>query len=155
LYGRSWEGVPATNNGLDEPGTAGPNTGEDGNWDNGVFEYWKVVNLKNTSGYTYTWDSDSKVPSLYGPNITSGLTGGMFISYDDTNSITQKVFWVQSNFYLGGVMLWELSGDIHDATATDSNNIVGYVYTALFPTGVRSRPIRRNGPMFINLVLNN
>lgn len=148
LYGRSWEDVPATNNGLFQIGIAGPNTGKDGNWGNGVFDYWRIMQIYGDTRYNYFWDNASKVPYLYGPNITSGLRGGMFISYDDIRSVNEKVNYLKSK-NLGGAMFWELSGDIHNAD--DTNSIVGYVSNNLIHLSSRGG----NLVPVINLLLNN
>jgi GH18 family chitinase len=110
--------------GLFQPGLAGPNTGANGNWGKGVFDYWRIRQILGGPGYACFWDNDSRVPYLYGPNITAGLSGGMFISYDDISSVNEKINYLKGRD-LGGVMYWELSGDIRNAE--DDNNIVGYV----------------------------
>jgi chitinase len=147
LYGRSWEKVPATNNGLFQTGIPGPNTGTNGNWENGVFDYWRIMQIYGDPKYTYFWDNYSKVPYLYGPNMTPRLSGGMFISYDDIRSVTEKVNYLKSKD-LGGAMFWELSGDIHNAD--DTNSIVGYVSNNI--SHVSSKGFSA-GPI-INLLLN-
>ncbi|WP_428563916.1 MAG: glycoside hydrolase family 18 protein [Solidesulfovibrio sp. DCME] len=123
FYGRSWETVPATDNGLFQPGVAGPSQGTGGNWESGVFDYWKVVELAAASGYTASTDPLSQAPSLYGPNITSGrTTGGLFVTYESTASLAKKLAQVQGRG-LGGVMFWELSGDVRDAA--DASSLLG------------------------------
>ena len=124
LYGRSWEAVADTNHGLYQSGQPGPNTGADGNWETGMFDYWRVVQLSQDGQYTRYWSGSSRVPYLYGPNISSGLSGGMFLSYDDTQSVGEKVDYLKSKG-LGGAMFWELSGDIRDSS--DPNSLVGLV----------------------------
>jgi chitinase len=128
LYGRSWEVVADVNHGLYQTGQAGPNTGTNGNWENGVIDYWRVLQLAQGGSYSRYWNSGSLVPFLYGPNITVGLTGGMFLSYDDPQSVREKVSYLKSK-NLGGAMFWELSGDVHNAADPDS--LVGLVAQAL------------------------
>lgn len=128
LYGRSWEAVADVNHGLYQTGQAGPFTGTDGNWENGVFDYWRVLELIQGGSYSRYWNSASLAPFLYGPNITVGLTGGMFLSYDDTQSVGEKVNYLKSKG-LGGAMFWELSGDVHNAADPDS--LVGLVAKTL------------------------
>ena len=123
LYGRSWENVPDTDNGLYQSGQVGPATGTNGNWEGGLFDYWRIVELLQ-GDYTSNWNDSAQVPWLYGPNITSGLANGMFVSYDDIQSIGLKTDYLLEKS-LGGAMFWELSGDVRDATA--STSIVPYV----------------------------
>jgi chitinase len=127
LYGRSWEAVPNVNHGLFQTGQAGPNQGTNGNWESGMFDYWRVVQLSQDGQHNRYWNDSSKVPFLYGPNITSGLSGGMFVSYDDPQSIGEKVRYLKDKG-LGGAMFWELSGDIR--TVSDPNSLIGFVNKA-------------------------
>lgn len=122
LYGRSWEAVPDINHGLFQNGQKGPNTGTAGNWEAGVFDYWRVVQLSQDGQHQRYWNDSSKVPFLYGPNLSPGLSGGMFVSYDDPQSITAKLDYLE-NQGLGGAMFWELSGDVRDPA--DPNSLVG------------------------------
>jgi chitinase len=128
LYGRSWEAASDLNHGLFQTGQAGPNTGVDGNWENGVFDYWRVVQLSQDGQHNRYWNDSSKVPYLYGPNITAGLSGGMFVSYDDTRSIREKVNYLNSKG-LGGAMFWELSGDVRNLS--DPHSLIALVSKGL------------------------
>ncbi len=141
LYGRSWENVPDTDNGLYQSGQAGPATGVNGNWEGGVFDYWRIVELLQGE-YTSYWNDNAKVPWLYGPNITSGLGNGMFVSYDDRQSVGLKTDYLLSNS-MGGAMFWELSGDVRDADA--STSIVPYVAGKL--------GVKNNGPEVVSNLL--
>ena len=123
FYGRSWETVSSTDNGLFQSGQAGPNLNIAGNWENGVFDYWKVVELERAGSHVSFFDSISRVPFLYGPNLSSWLaTGGLFITYESRDSLAEKLARVES-LGLGGVMFWELSGDMHDVA--DSASLLG------------------------------
>jgi chitinase len=97
-YGRGWTGVPATNNGLFQPGRAATGT-----WEAGVDDY-KV--LKNRAGTRYR-DTAAGAYWLY--------DGTNWWSYDDAQQIAQKAAYVKSRG-LGGIMAWELDGD--DGTLT-------------------------------------
>ncbi len=135
FYGRSWETVPATDHGLFQSGLAGPSQGTDGNWENGVFDYWKVVELAATSGYTAFTDPLSQVPFLYGPNLSSWRTaGGLFVTYESPASLAGKLALIQDRG-LGGVMFWELSGDVRDVA--DSASLLGLMAKA-FASGSTS-----------------
>jgi GH18 family chitinase len=111
MYGRGWQGVTAgTSNGLFRPYQSVPM----GTWDalgwegaTGVFDYKDLVNR----GLTRYWDNEVKAAYGYNPN----LQGGLMISYDDPQSITEKCWYVNA-MNLGGVMFWELSGDIKSGT---------------------------------------
>lgn len=97
FYGHGWKGVPSTNNGLYASGQGAA----DGKYGAGSFDYTELV-----SGYlpTYTryWDVEAQVPWLYNPAT------GIFISYDDPQSIAAKAGYAMDKG-LGGVMIWELS----------------------------------------------
>lgn len=114
LYGRAWEEVPSTNYGLFQKALSLPETGKPGNWEAGSFDYWKIQQLISEGGYIRYWDDYAKVPWLYGKNISpEKFTGGMFVTYDDVDAITGKVQYMKDK-NLGGIMFWELSGDIRD-----------------------------------------
>jgi chitinase len=99
LYGRGWENVNATGNGLYQSAT----NASVGTWEKGVFDY---TDIKNNYLPTMTryWDSEAQVPYLYDP------ARKLWISYDDPQSIKIKVDYIKAKG-LGGAMLWELSGD--------------------------------------------
>jgi chitinase len=99
LYGRGWENVSQTQNGLYQSGT----NASVGTWEKGVFDY---TDIKNNYLPTMTryWDSEAQVPYLYDP------ARKLWISYDDPQSIKIKVDYITAKG-LGGAMLWELSGD--------------------------------------------
>ncbi|MBU4200864.1 MAG: hypothetical protein KKE37_12590 [Verrucomicrobia bacterium] len=56
--------------------------------------------------YFRFWDATAQAPFVYAP----ALNNGMFITYDDPESIQGKVSFVREH-HLGGIMIWELSGD--------------------------------------------
>jgi GH18 family chitinase len=111
FYGRGWKGVPPAGNGLYQPS----NGGAPGPFESGMFEYQYVARLLAAQPGVYKrfWDATSRVPYLYAP----GVNGGTFISYDDVDSIREKILWLKSQG-LGGVMFWELSGDTAPGTST-------------------------------------
>lgn len=129
FYGRSWETVPATGNGLFQPGQAGPNTGAAGNWENGVLDYWKILEIAADGNHTTYFDNNSKVPYIYGNNISTGLaSGGLFASYESIASLQEKIAWAKQ-LGLGGFMFWELSGDVRDVS--DSQSLLGQLSRSL------------------------
>lgn len=100
FYGRGWTGVPAgTNFGLYQNGTgAAPGTYEAG------IEDYKV--LKNL-GWTSHRDTEAMAHWVY--------QNGTFWSYDDPTTVQAKAHYaVQQG--LGGVFLWDLSGDDSQGT---------------------------------------
>jgi chitinase len=120
FYGRSWEAVPATNNGLFQSGQAGPGLGVAGNWENGVLDYWKVLEIAQDGNHAALFDEAARAPYLYGANLSSGLSsGGLFVTFESAASLAEKLSAAKS-LGLGGVMFWELSGDVRDVTDADS-----------------------------------
>jgi chitinase len=121
FYGRAWEETPSANNGLFQTSGSLPNTSVAGNWEAGVIEYWKINELlSNTANYKSFKDTSAKVPWIYGKNLTtSKTTGGMFITYENPDSISEKITYLKSKS-LGGIMFWDLSGDIKDSTSPSS-----------------------------------
>jgi chitinase len=96
FYGRAWSGVPATDNGLYQPVTSVL----EGNYD-----YDKlVVSQINQNGFRRYWSEEAQVPWLYNP------TAGIFITYDDPQSIALKAAYARQQG-LGGVMIWEINAD--------------------------------------------
>ncbi|WP_435156894.1 glycoside hydrolase family 18 protein [Haladaptatus sp. DFWS20] len=74
-------------------------------------------NLKPQSDYEYHWHPDAKVPWLY------SAAEDTFVSYDNIDSIANKVDFVKSNGF-GGAMCWELSQD-------PSNTLIGTMHDRL------------------------
>ncbi|MCL5038170.1 MAG: glycosyl hydrolase family 18 protein [Chloroflexi bacterium] len=115
FYGRAWEAVSANNMGLFQTSTRLPATNQPGNWEAGMLDYWKIQELLlNPLGYTRYWDDYAKVPWVYGRNLSGFATGGMFVTYEDPVSLSGKIQYLKTKG-LGGVMFWELSGDIKDS----------------------------------------
>jgi chitinase len=108
FYGRGWQGVPNTNNGLYQTAT-GPAVGQ---WDDaqsgptGVFDYRYIKNHfeADGSGFQKFTDPTTKAPWIY--NRESQI----FITYDDPQSVGTKADYVKAH-NLGGVMFWDLTGD--------------------------------------------
>lgn len=94
FYSRKWSGVPDVDHGLIQmaatPGGFGP--------------HYSLLEEEyiNKNGYVRYWDDEAKAPFLY--------NGDEFITYDDEESIAQKVKYVKENG-LGGVMFWEYKCD--------------------------------------------
>ena len=94
FYGRIWQTVPDTNNGLYQQG-----------------KFLKSVSYKNfstqlssDSGFVYHWDEAANAPYLFNP------LQHLFVTYDDKRSIQLKTKYAIDK-KLGGIMFWQLSSD--------------------------------------------
>jgi chitinase len=99
FYGRAWGGVKTVDNGLFQSQA----TPAHGAWDRGTFEYYNLA-AKYIGKYERHWQDEAKVPWLF------DAKSGLMISYDDPQSIKLKAAYAREH-KLGGVMIWELSGD--------------------------------------------
>ncbi len=94
FYSRMWKGVPDVNHGwmqmAQTTGGYGPDFTE------------LCESYINKNGFVRYWDDEAKAPYLY--------DGDTFISYDDEQSLTEKVQYVNWQG-LGGIMYWEYSSD--------------------------------------------
>jgi len=97
FYAYEWGNVTDQNNGLFEPCT--PASGSS-SCPNNTYEYNAVGGL---TGYTAYRDSVTQEPWLW-----DGTSS--FVTYDDPTSLAFKAQYV-ANQDLGGVMIWEMSGD--------------------------------------------
>jgi chitinase len=93
FYGYEWGGVPNVNHGLFQPGTPEGY----GN------EYNYIMSI--ASIYQKFRDPITQAPWLY--------DGNNFWTYDDPVSLSFKTDYVHKH-RLGGVMIWEISGDMPD-----------------------------------------
>lgn len=99
FYGRGWQGVGPTNDGLGQPHSGLPM----GTWEAGVFD-WHDLAANYLPSYPRHYSPDTVAPWLYSP------TTGIFISYEDPESLAAKATYVLDSG-LGGAMFWELSSD--------------------------------------------
>ncbi len=113
FYGRGWQNVPATQNGLYQDGGTAPSASGAGNWEAGVYDYWKVLDMIDAGEITPYTDTIAQSSYAY------GSSAGLFMTYDDTATVRRKAEYVQSEG-LAGVMFWELSGDVRDVTSDRS-----------------------------------
>jgi chitinase len=108
FYGHSWSGVGSTNNGLGQASQgAGPGT-----YESGVVDYHDIAAKLASAPATYKTyrDTLARVPYIYAPT----LSGGLFISYDDPESIREKARYIKQQA-LAGAMFWELDSDTRGA----------------------------------------
>ena len=99
FYGRSWQGVGATNHGIFQP-ASGPGPGT---WEAGVLDYSDIED-NYLPTFSRFWDADAQAPWLY------DAASGVLVVYDDAKSLDAKAAYIQSQG-LGGAMFWELSND--------------------------------------------
>jgi chitinase len=97
FYGKGWEKVGPTKNGLFQPGTSARNL---------HLNYGNIEStlLKPGSGYVRYWDYSSDSPYLY------NATTQTWVDYEDAESLTHKALYVR-DYRLGGMMFWEYTGD--------------------------------------------
>ncbi|MBI9069341.1 MAG: glycoside hydrolase family 18 protein [Salinivirgaceae bacterium] len=95
FYGRKWDGVLPTENGLYQPAkTAGI-----------IIDYKDIKDSLATGDFVRFWDESACAPYAWNKNSNS------FISYDDGESLALKIDYIKEN-NLGGVMFWEYSQDL-------------------------------------------
>jgi chitinase len=94
FYGRRWEGVGGTNNGLWQPiGGRGSEV-----------VFGNIDPLVNAQGFVRFWDRVAAAPYLY--NAASRT----FITYNDAESEAARTAYVRRR-HLGGIMFWQYTGD--------------------------------------------
>ncbi len=95
FYARVWDGVRDTNNGLFQPGRFVR------------FIAYRDLDdfLRQNGGFRAFWDSTSQAPFSY------SAEKGLFATYDDRSSVALKTDYAMRR-RLGGVMFWELTGDM-------------------------------------------
>ena len=107
FYGRGWQGVPnGGTNGLYQPASGGA----PGTYESGIEDYKVLKNLT----YPVYRDPITQVPWMYNGNI--------FWSFDDAQSLTNKVNYIHTKG-LRGAMVWSLDGD--DTSGTLMNAVGG------------------------------
>ncbi|MGN6531460.1 MAG: glycoside hydrolase family 18 protein, partial [Ginsengibacter sp.] len=97
FYGKVWENVADTANGLYQNGKY---------IDNIMFRNFDTQ-MSVDSGFVYHWDSAAKAPYSY--NAEKKL----FVTYDDKKSVALKTKYAIDH-ELGGIMFWELAYDAFD-----------------------------------------
>jgi chitinase len=100
FYGRVYAGVASPNDGLFQP-APGPVPEE---WRTGTDFRSLVMRRPEDNGFRRVLHPEARVPFLY------NAATGVWITYDDAESIAEKVAYVRTRG-LGGVMAWELGGD--------------------------------------------
>ena len=103
-YTRAWSGVE---NGGDGGFQEVTNQLAPGSFEGGVYDYKDVVAkvLDPQSDWTIYWDDEAQAAYVFSESE------GIFSSFETPTSIALKSEWAKSEG-LGGIMLWDLSGDV-------------------------------------------
>ncbi|MBS4201629.1 glycoside hydrolase family 18 protein [Bacillus sp. FJAT-49732] len=112
FYARSWGNCnPEDEEQLLENGGYLPCSGNGGgNLEPGTYDYnFLEKHVINQNGFKRYWNNAAKVPYLYSKEKRE------FISYDDPDSLKEKVHFITENA-LAGAMIWELSEDDQSQT---------------------------------------
>ncbi len=94
FYARVFEQVKDTSNGLNQPGR----------FKEAILYKDLDAYIKSSPGFEYFWDSEAQAPYIY------NAENGIFITYDDSLSVSKKTNYALEN-NLGGIMFWQLPGD--------------------------------------------
>lgn len=94
FYGRGWHETENKNSGLHQKAFGNSFS----------INYRELKDSLNTRNYRRIWDEAAKAPYLWREDT------GTFITYDDPESLQQKVSFIKE-FDLGGVMFWQYHGD--------------------------------------------
>ncbi|MDQ6694882.1 MAG: glycosyl hydrolase family 18 protein, partial [Chloroflexota bacterium] len=151
-YGRAVQHLGNTGPDAVYPGRFAPITPNDfvrGTWDDpaqpqstwtGVFDYFDIIDhytgpfqasfqpLTGLNGYTRYWDNQQQVPFVFRPDAVGPNGTGVWMSYDDPQSLVNKVNYART-MGLGGVFAWELSQESHPAAA--EHPLTTAIYNAL------------------------
>ena len=126
-YSRGWKGVEAgsAGDGLFQKAT-GYITGT---WDDsanptpgGQFPWWYIKSTFETSSdWKKYYDNVSQAPYLY------RASDGAFLTYEDETSLAARCDFVKAN-NLGGIIVWEISGDDLNGNKTLTNIVYDKLY---------------------------
>lgn len=113
FYGKIFENVDSTNNGLYQPA-----------------KFLRTVNYKHMpmqvstdSGFVYHWDDVAKAPFLYNP------VKKQFFTYDDKHSIELKTKYVIDH-KMSGIMFWHLGEDTFTGGLLEAIDAVKRTYVS-------------------------
>jgi len=102
FYGRGWKLADPLMSGVNAP-TSGPSPPAHYTLQSGIAAYYEICGLVNEEGTKRTLD-----PYQYEPYIAT--SDGIWMGYDDTESIIYKMNWLKQNGF-GGAMIWALDMD--------------------------------------------
>ncbi|GLR09975.1 glycoside hydrolase family 18 protein [Mixta theicola] len=112
-YGRAWGDVEGSEKITGMPGLFNSGSATvHGIWDDkdeytGTTPYSALKQMALDKQFQRFWDAQAHVPYLYNASLQH------FYSYDDAQSIQEKVNYIDSEGY-GGAIIWDLSGDTQD-----------------------------------------
>lgn len=100
FFAKAYGGVANINAGFLQPAGAPPKSWRDSDGD------WRRLSVTRLTNRRYVrhWEPAAMVPWLY------DAASGLWITYDDPESVRAKVDYVRAH-RLGGVVIWELGGD--------------------------------------------
>lgn len=96
FYARVWENVPASNNGLYQPGKFKTSVG---------YRNFPAT-FSQQDGFMVFRDSIARAPYMYSPSRK------LFVTYDDAESLKAKTQYAASQ-QLSGIMFWQLTHDTY------------------------------------------
>lgn len=103
FYGYGYAGVDSVRNGLFQKGSSKAADSASPNPWTGALRFYRISEAMR-SGFTRYWDAKASVPWLYDARTRTWIT------YDDAESLALKADFARRH-KLGGIMIWELSGD--------------------------------------------
>lgn len=134
FYSRGWAGVKATS--IETALFADATKYYRGSWDDGATPtpggqegFFKLKQFESTAGWEKARDPFAKTPYLYNKAL------GIFLSYEDEESLQTRCDYVKNNQF-GGIIIWEISGDIK----TQNFPMTNIIYNALIGGVVDETP---------------
>ena len=111
FYGRMWENVSSTRNGLYQTGK----------FKMGINYNKFKRDLSAEKGFVAYWDDVAKAPYAYNADKK------LFVTYDDKKSMELKTKYV-ADYKLNGIMFWELTNDVYSGGLLDTIHGVKTMY---------------------------
>ncbi len=134
FYSRGWAGVKA--NSIQDALFADTTKYYRGAWDDsatptpgGQEGFFKLKQFENTAGWEKARDPYAKTPYLFNKSL------GVFLSYEDEESLQTRCNYVKDNQF-GGIIIWEISGDIK----SQNFPMVNIIYNTLLKGTVDQMP---------------
>lgn len=134
FYSRGWGGVKA--NSIADALFADTTKYYRGSWDDtatptpgGQDGFFKLKQFENTAGWEKARDPYAKTPYLFNKSM------GVFLSYEDEESLQARCDYVKENQF-GGMIIWEISGDIK----SQNFPMVNIIYNSLLKGTVEQLP---------------
>jgi chitinase len=145
FYSRGWKGVlpGPKGNGLYQTSTGAYTGSLDSPSAPGGQEPWFTLKqFETTAGWVKYYDNTADAVWLY------NQSKGVFLTYEDEKTLTDKCNYVNSNAY-GGIILWEITGDSVSSgfpmTTLIYNNLKGSITNTLQPATLSSSTVTNGG----------